>query len=88
MRPSIGSESPVLARWRRERTFERQKALGANAGLVGMGSATTSPTGTSTSPLMAGLGTASTVAGLFGTLGKAGLFDWGSSKDPTMGGVV
>jgi hypothetical protein len=66
------------------RAMMRQGGLTANANLVGRGSETTAPTGTSTSPLMAGLGTASTVAGLFGTLSKA----FGSEKDPTRGGVV
>jgi hypothetical protein len=67
------------------RAMLRGLALSSNAGLVGRGSESVTPTGTSTSPLMAGLGTASTVAGLFGTLGKAG--GWGKD-DPTNGGVV
>jgi hypothetical protein len=67
------------------RAMMRGNALAANARNVGMGTQTTTPTGTSTSPLMAGLGAASTVAGLFGTLGKAGLFDWGKSTAGTGG---
>jgi hypothetical protein len=65
------------------RAMMRGQALTSNANLVGRGSETTTPTGTSTSPLMAGLGTASTVAGLFGTLGKSGIFDSSTSTTPS-----